>query len=45
MAFKSPYVYDYIKNYAGNRQKSYKIMIMKMFGILDKAKPDIQNIK
>jgi hypothetical protein len=37
MAFKIPYVYDYITNYAGNKQKSYKIMIMKMFAIFDKA--------
>jgi hypothetical protein len=45
MAFKIPYVYDYIKNYAGNKQKSYKIMIMKMFAILYKAKPDIESIR
>jgi hypothetical protein len=30
------YVYDHI----GNKQKSYKIMITKMFAILDKARPD-----
>jgi hypothetical protein len=33
------------QNYAGNKQKSYKIMIMKMFAILDKAKPDIESIR
>jgi hypothetical protein len=32
-----PYVYDCI-NYAGNKQKSCKII--KIFAILDKAKPD-----
>jgi hypothetical protein len=28
-----------------HKQKSYKIMIMKMFAILDKAKPDIESIR
>jgi hypothetical protein len=28
MAFNLPYVYDYITDYAGNEQKSYKIMRM-----------------
>jgi hypothetical protein len=32
-------------NVAPNKQKSYKTMIMKMFAILDKAKPDIESIK
>jgi hypothetical protein len=41
MAFKLPYMYDYMKNYAGNKQKAYKIMKMKMFAILDKAKSNI----
>jgi hypothetical protein len=41
MALKIPYVYDYIKNNAGNKQKSYKIMTMKMFAIFHKAEPDI----
>jgi hypothetical protein len=46
MAFKIPYVYDYIKNYAGNKQKSsYNIMIMKMFTIWDKAKTNIESIR
>jgi hypothetical protein len=45
VAFKIPYVYDYITNYAGKKQKSYKIMIMKMFTILDKVKPDIESIR
>jgi hypothetical protein len=44
MAFKLPYVCDYIKNYAGNKQKPYKIMKMKMFATLDKAKAHIQNV-
>jgi hypothetical protein len=42
MAFKIPYVYNYIKNYAGKKQKSYKIMIIKMLAILDKTKPDTE---
>jgi hypothetical protein len=45
MVFKIPYVYDYIKNYAGNKLKSYKITITKMFAILDKAKRDIEIIR
>jgi hypothetical protein len=27
------------QNYAGNKQNPYKIMITKMFALLDKAKP------
>jgi hypothetical protein len=45
MAFKLPYIYHYIKNYAGNKQKSYKIMKMQMFLTLDKAKGDTGNIR
>jgi hypothetical protein len=33
------------RNYAGNRQRSFKIMIMRMFATLDKAKPDTENIR
>jgi hypothetical protein len=32
-------------NYAGNKQKSYKIMIIRMFAILNKAKPNIETIR
>jgi hypothetical protein len=39
--FKIPYLYDYITNYVGNKQKSYKIMRMNMFAVYDKVKPDI----
>jgi hypothetical protein len=35
----------YLKNFAGNKQKSYKIMRMNMFAAQDKAKPDMENIK
>jgi hypothetical protein len=42
---KIPYVYDYKTKLKGYKQKSYKIMIMKMFAILDKAKPDIESIR
>jgi hypothetical protein len=31
--------------YAGNKQKSYKIMKMKMFATLDKANLDTRNIR
>jgi hypothetical protein len=33
------------QNWASNKQKSYKIMRMKMFGAQEKAKPDTENIK
>jgi hypothetical protein len=39
------HIYDYIINYIGNKQKSYKIMKMKMFATLDKANPDKENIR
>jgi hypothetical protein len=32
------------QNYAGNKEKSYKIMITKMSAIFDKAKPDIESM-
>jgi hypothetical protein len=44
LVFKISYAYDYTTNYAGNKQKSYKIM-MRMFAILDKAKPDMESIR
>jgi hypothetical protein len=33
------------QNCAGNKQKSYKIIKMKMYAILDKAKPHTENIR
>jgi hypothetical protein len=33
------------QNYAGSKQKSYNIMIIKMFATLDKAKLDIESIR
>jgi hypothetical protein len=39
MAFKLPYLYDYIKNYEGNKQKSYKIMKMQMFLNIGQGEP------
>jgi hypothetical protein len=45
MALKLPYICDYITNYAGNKQKSYKIMKMQMFITLDKANCDTGNIR
>jgi hypothetical protein len=33
------------QNYPGNKQKSFKIMKMQMFAILDKAKPDTRNTR
>jgi hypothetical protein len=33
------------QNYAGNKQKSYKAMKIKMFATLDKARPDTGNIR
>jgi hypothetical protein len=43
-ALNNPYIYDYIKNYAGNKQKAYKIMEMLMFSTYDKANPDTEDI-
>jgi hypothetical protein len=34
-----------IQNYAGNKQKSYIFMRMKMFATMEKAKPDTENIR
>jgi hypothetical protein len=45
MVFKLLYVYDYIKNDAGNKQNSYNITKMQMFAILDKVKANIENIR
>jgi hypothetical protein len=42
--FQIPYVYDFTQNYAGNKQKSFKMVKMKIFAILDK-KPHTDNIK
>jgi hypothetical protein len=33
------------QNYAGNKQKSYKIMRMNMFALKGNAKPDTENIR
>jgi hypothetical protein len=33
------------QNYAGSKHKSYKIIIIQMFVILDKAKPITENIR
>jgi DMSO/TMAO reductase YedYZ heme-binding membrane subunit len=38
-------VYDYITKLCKQQAESYKIMITKMFAILDKAKPDIESIR
>jgi hypothetical protein len=44
-AFHMRYVYVYITNHAGNKQKSSKIIKMKMFATLDKEKLDTENIR
>jgi hypothetical protein len=41
MAYKLLYIYDY----AGNKQKSYKITKMQMFETLNKASPDTGKYK
>jgi hypothetical protein len=41
MALQVPYIY----NCAGNKQRSYKIMKMQKFVMLEKAKPDKENIR
>jgi hypothetical protein len=45
VAFQIPYVYDYITEYAEDKQKSFTIMKIKMYATLDKAKPHTENIK
>jgi hypothetical protein len=50
MAFKLPYIYICMcviiqQNYAGNKQKSCKIMKMLMFATFDKTKRDTANIR
>jgi hypothetical protein len=45
VAFQIPYVYDFITKHADNKQKSSKIMKMKMFVLLDKARPHTENIR
>jgi hypothetical protein len=42
--FQIPCVYDYIRNYAGDRQKPYRMMRINMFVVWDKENPDIENI-
>jgi hypothetical protein len=44
-AFNHLYIFDYIKNCAGNKQKSYKTMRMNMFAAQGKAKLDLENIR
>jgi hypothetical protein len=43
VVFQIPHVYDYIN--AGDKQKSFTIMKMKMYTILDKMKPHTEIIK
>jgi hypothetical protein len=45
MDFQIPFVYYYITNYAGNKQKSFKIMKIHIFWIYGKSKPDTENIR
>jgi hypothetical protein len=45
MPFKFPYAYNYIQNYEFQKQNLCKIMQMQIFAILDKAKPDTENIR
>jgi hypothetical protein len=45
MAFQIPYVYDYIIKLCSNKLKSLKIVKIYMFTILDKVKPDTDNLR
>jgi hypothetical protein len=45
VAFQIPYVYDYITKSTSNKQKSSKIMKMKMFVTLDKARPHTESVR
>jgi hypothetical protein len=44
-AFNIPYITIILQNYAGNKQKLYKIMKMQIYAILGKAKPNTENIR
>jgi hypothetical protein len=43
--FQIPYVYGFVRKLCRSKQKSFKIMKMKMYAILDKAKPHTESIK
>jgi hypothetical protein len=47
ISFLVAYVYYsyYTPNYAGNKAKSFNITRIYMFAILDKAKPDTENVR
>jgi hypothetical protein len=45
IGFEPSLCIDYIKDYAGNKQNSYKIMKMQMFATLDKAKPRLRKYR
>jgi hypothetical protein len=36
---------DYFPNYAGNKHKSFQVMIIHIFEILDKAKPNTKIVR
>jgi hypothetical protein len=40
-----PYIYDYITELCRQQAEVIKIMIIKMFATLDKARPDTENIR
>jgi hypothetical protein len=42
---KIPYFYDVSQNYAGSKEKSYEIIRLQMYAILDEAKPNTENIR
>jgi hypothetical protein len=45
LAFKLPYVYDYITKLCRKKQKSYKTVILNIFATLDEAKPETENVR
>jgi hypothetical protein len=45
LAFQIPFVYDYKTTLCRQQHRSYKIMIMKMFAPLDKAKLVTENTR
>jgi hypothetical protein len=45
VAFKIPYVYDFITKLRRQQAKIIQTMKMRMFATLDKAKPDIESIR
>jgi hypothetical protein len=45
VALKIPYLRDFIRNYAGSEQRSYTVMLMRIFARMDRRKSNTQNTR